>query len=67
MRHAVELRGGLRLEIVDLRDSFELKVASTVRQLRLYGAILGRVALLLGIVTCRGCCDSDRSRPRVLG
>ena len=66
MRHAAELRRELRLQIVDLRDSFELKVASTVKQLRLYGAILGHMALPLGIVTCRGCCDSDRSRPRVL-
>jgi len=43
------LRTELRQEMADLRHSFELKVASTVTQPQLYGAILGQMSLLLGI------------------
>jgi len=43
------LRTELRQDMGDLRHSFELKVASTVTQPQLYGAILGQMALLLGI------------------
>jgi hypothetical protein len=34
---------------VDLRHSLEIKIASTVTQPQLYGAVLGQMALLLGI------------------
>jgi hypothetical protein len=44
-----ELRGELRQAMADLRHSFELKLASTVTHPHLYGAILGQMALLLGI------------------
>ena len=44
-----ELRGELRQDMADLRHSFELKFASTVTHPHLYGAILGQMALLLGI------------------
>jgi hypothetical protein len=44
-----ELRGELRQDMADLRHSFELKLASTVTHPHLYGAILGQMALLLGI------------------
>jgi len=44
-----ELRGELRQDMADLRHSFELKLASTVTYPHLYGAILGQMALLLGI------------------
>ena len=43
------LRTELRQDMADLRHSFELKFASTVTQPQLYGAILGQMALLLGI------------------
>ena len=39
----------LRQEMTDLRHGLELKIASTVTQPQLYGAILGQMALLLGI------------------
>jgi len=45
----VTLRGELRQDMADLRHSFELKFASTVTHPHLYGAILGQMALLLGI------------------
>jgi len=45
----VGLRTELRQDMGDLRHSFELEVASTVTQPQLYGAILGQMALLLGI------------------
>ena len=44
-----ELRGELRQDMADLRHSFELKLASTVTPPQLYGALLGQMALLLGI------------------
>jgi hypothetical protein len=44
-----ELRSELRQDMADLRHSFELKLASTVTHPHLYGAILGQMALLLGI------------------
>jgi hypothetical protein len=44
-----ELRGEPRHDMADLRHSFELKLASTVTHPHLYGAILGQMALLLGI------------------
>jgi hypothetical protein len=44
-----ERRGELRQDMADLRHSFELKFASTVTHPHLYGAILGQMALLLGI------------------
>ena len=50
LRHEMaELRGALRQDMADLRHTFELKIASTVTQPQLYGAILGQMALLLGI------------------
>jgi hypothetical protein len=50
LRHEMaELRAELRQEMADLRHSLELKIASTVTQPQLYGAILGQMALLLGI------------------
>jgi hypothetical protein len=51
-----ELRTELRGEMAELRSefrqqmhSFEVKLASTVTQPQLYGALLGQMALLLGI------------------
>jgi len=44
-----ELRTELRRDMVDLRHSFELRLASTVTQPQLYAALLGQMALLLGI------------------
>jgi len=44
-----ELRTELRRDMADLRHSLELKLASTVTQPQLYGALLGQMALLLGI------------------
>jgi len=44
-----ELRTELRRDMVDLRHSFELRDASTVTQPQLYAALLGQMALLLGI------------------
>jgi len=44
-----ELRGELRRDMAHLRHSFELRLASTVTQPQLYRAILGQMALLLGI------------------
>ena len=44
-----ELRGELRRDMADLRHGFEINLASTVTQPQLYGAILGQMALLLGI------------------
>jgi len=44
-----ELRTELRRDMVDLRHSFELRFASTVKQPQLYAALLGQMALLLGI------------------
>ena len=44
-----ELRGEVRQDMADLRHSFELKLASTVTPPQLYGALLGQMALLLGI------------------
>ena len=44
-----ELRAELRQEMTDLRHSLELKIASTVTQPQLYGAVLAQMALLLGI------------------
>ena len=44
-----ELRTELRPDMVDLRHSFELRDASTVTQPQLYAALLGQMALLLGI------------------
>jgi len=50
LRHEMaELRAELRQEMADLRHSLELKIASTVTQPQWYGAILGQMALLLGI------------------
>ena len=50
LRHEIaEMRTELRQEIAGLRHSFELKLASTATQSQLYGAILGQMALLLGI------------------
>ena len=45
----VELRTGLRQDMASLRHSVELKLASAVTQPQLYGALLGQMALLLGI------------------
>ena len=45
-----ELRGELRQDMADLRHGVELRLASTVTQPQLYGAILGQMALLLGSV-----------------
>jgi hypothetical protein len=39
----------LRQEMTELRHSLELKIALTVTQPQLYGALLGQMALLLGI------------------
>jgi hypothetical protein len=44
-----ELRTELRQDMAGLRHSFELRLASTVTQPQLYGALLGQMALLLGI------------------
>jgi hypothetical protein len=44
-----KLRTELRRDMVDLRHSFELRFASTVTQPQLYAALLGQMALLLGI------------------
>ncbi len=44
-----ELRSELRQDMAALRHSFELKLASAVTQPQLYGALLGQMALLLGI------------------
>jgi hypothetical protein len=44
-----ELRTELRRDMVDLRHSFELRFTSTVTQPQLYAALLGQMALLLGI------------------
>jgi hypothetical protein len=44
-----ELRTELRRDMMDLRHSFELRFASTVTQPQLYAALLGQMALLLGI------------------
>ena len=44
-----ELRAELRREMTDLRHGLELKIASTVTQPQFYTAILGQMALLLGI------------------
>jgi hypothetical protein len=50
LRHQMTgLRTELKQDIADLRHSFELKFASTVTQPQLYGAMLGQMALLLGI------------------
>ena len=48
-KEMAELRTELRQDMADLRHSFERKLASTVTQPQLYGAILGQMALLLGI------------------
>ena len=45
----VDLRTELRQEMASLRHSVELKLATTVTQPQLYGALLGQMALLLGI------------------
>jgi hypothetical protein len=45
-----ELRTELRRDMVDLRHSFEVRFASTVTQPQLCAALLGQMALLLGIV-----------------
>ena len=45
----VDLRTELRHEMASLRHSVELKLATTVTQPQLYGALLGQMALLLGI------------------
>jgi hypothetical protein len=47
-----ELRGEVRQDIAALRHSFELKLASSVTQPQLYAALLGQMALLLGIAYC---------------
>ena len=44
-----ELRAELRRDMSDLRHSFELRLAAAVTQPQLYGALLGQMALLLGI------------------
>ena len=43
------LRTELRQEMADMRHGFEVKFASTVTQPQFYTAILGQMALLLGI------------------
>jgi hypothetical protein len=43
------LRAELRQDMAGLRHSFELRLASTVTQPQLYAALLGQMALLLGI------------------
>ena len=43
------LRTELRQEMANLRHGFEVKFASTVTQPQFYSAILGQMALLLGI------------------
>ena len=48
-RDMVALRSELRQEMASLRHSVELKLATTVTQPQLYGALLGQMALLLGI------------------
>jgi len=50
LRHEMaELRTELRQDMADLRHGFELRLASTVTQPQLYAALLGQMALLLGI------------------
>jgi hypothetical protein len=44
-----DLRTELRQEMTDLRHGLELKIASAVTQPQLYAALLGQMALLLGI------------------
>jgi hypothetical protein len=44
-----DLRTELRQDVAGLRHSFELRLASTVTQPQLYAALLGQMALLLGI------------------
>lgn len=44
-----DLRTELRQDMAGLRHSFELRLASTVTQPQLYAALLGQMALLLGI------------------
>jgi len=44
-----DLRGELRHDMTGLRHSLEIKLASTVTQPQLYAAVLGQMALLLGI------------------
>jgi hypothetical protein len=48
-REMAQLGAELRREMSDLRHTFELKLASTVTQPQLYAALLGQMALLLGI------------------
>jgi hypothetical protein len=50
LRHEMaELRAEFRQDLTNLKHGLELKIASTVTQSQLYGAILGQMALLLGI------------------
>lgn len=44
-----QLRTELRQDMSDLRHTFELKLAAAVTQPQLYAALLGQMALLLGI------------------
>jgi len=44
-----KLGSELRRDMSDLRHTFELKLAAAVTQPQLYGALLGQMALLLGI------------------
>ena len=44
-----ELRAELPRDVSDLRHTFELKLAAAVTQPQLYAALLGQMALLLGI------------------
>jgi len=39
----------IEIAMADLRHGFELRLASTVTQPQLYAALLGQMALLLGI------------------
>jgi hypothetical protein len=48
-REMAELGAELRREMSDLRHAFELKLTSAVTQPQLYAALLGQMALLLGI------------------
>jgi hypothetical protein len=48
-REMAELGAELRREMSDLRHTFELKLTSAVTQPQLYAALLGQMALLLGI------------------
>ena len=45
-----ELGTELRRDMSELRHTFELKLAAAVTQPQLYAALLGQMALLLGIV-----------------